>query len=195
MSCQYDSNYTIAPGVTYEQFTASFADGITCNATYLRPDPGGALIPWLYALFLLLLHLPACIIRAVRWESAQYLALGLAVMGIALCVQAYLSTRLKSDEVLVWMPLTLVLDVGAMLQMVVLIIEKHEFRPLRTALKESSMRAWQAIAAGLYHKPRTQAPQPAVPLLRMLDMHYISHAELMCRCSIECARRRSIERT
>ncbi|KAJ9638249.1 hypothetical protein H2199_006936 [Coniosporium tulheliwenetii] len=120
MSCQFASDYILAPGVKFGQFAASFAEHIICPETCLRPDPGGALIPWLYALFLLLFHLPACIIRAVRWESAQYLALGLAIVGITLCVQAYLSTGLKADEVLVWMPLALILDVGAMLQMVVL---------------------------------------------------------------------------
>jgi hypothetical protein len=52
--------------------------------------------------------------------------MGLAVLGIALTVQAYASTRLAAAEILVWMPLTLVLDVGAMLQMVVLIIEKYD---------------------------------------------------------------------
>lgn len=54
----------------------------------------------------------------------------LAALGIAVTTQAYVSTQLKADEVLVWMPLTLVLDVGAMLQMVVLIIEKHDERHL-----------------------------------------------------------------
>jgi hypothetical protein len=43
-------------------------------------------------------------------------------------VQAYVSTALNAAEVLVWMPLTLILDIGAMLQMVVLIIEKHDDR-------------------------------------------------------------------
>lgn len=169
MSCDYDLNYTIVAGATYGQFVDSFADGIICSATYLRPDPGGALLPWLYSLFLLLFHLPACIIRAVRWESAQYLALGLAVVGIALCIQAYFSTRLKADEVLVWMLLFLVLDVGAMLQMVVLIIERHGFRQLRSSLKVTSIRLGQAFATAWYPRRRSRPPPPSVPLLRMLE--------------------------
>jgi hypothetical protein len=52
--------------------------------------------------------------------------MGLAVLGIALTLQAFVSTGLAAAEVLVWMPLTLILDAGAMLQMVVLIIEKFD---------------------------------------------------------------------
>lgn len=31
------------------------------------------MIPWLLAVLLLIAHLPACFLRAVEWESAQYL--------------------------------------------------------------------------------------------------------------------------
>jgi hypothetical protein len=36
-------------------------------------DPGGSMMPWLLSLLLLFLHLPSVVIRAVQWESAQYL--------------------------------------------------------------------------------------------------------------------------
>lgn len=134
--------------------------------TYLRPDPGGALIPWLYALFLLLFHLPACIIRAVRWESAQYLALGLAVLGIALTIQSYEGTSLKAETVLVWMPLTLILDVGAMLQMVVLIIEKHGFRNLVQAFSNAVLK--------LGRKRRSRPPLAAAV---QIDLDLPAHPE------------------
>ncbi|KAH7077246.1 hypothetical protein FB567DRAFT_146200 [Paraphoma chrysanthemicola] len=128
MSCNFSSNYEIGFGITYAAFETLIE---VCPATYIRPDPGGAMMPWFLSLVLLLFHLPTCIIRAVRWESAQYMALGLAMLGITLTVQAYVSTALKAEEVLVWMPLTLVLDVGAMLQMVMLILEKHDERALK----------------------------------------------------------------
>lgn len=115
MNCNFEPNSTVIPGVKFGQFVDSFADGINCPPTCLRPDPGGTLVPWLYALFLLFFHLPACIIRALRWESAQYLALGLALFSVALCIQSYLSTGLDAGEVLVWMPLSLMLDIGAMM--------------------------------------------------------------------------------
>ncbi|KLU90991.1 hypothetical protein MAPG_09516 [Magnaporthiopsis poae ATCC 64411] len=129
MNCLLSPNSTIITGAAAWQFAASFAEDIECTSTYLRPDPGGALIPWLYAIFLLLFHLPACIIRALRWESGQYLALSLALLSVVLCIQSYTSTHLAPANILVWMPLTLMLDVGAMLQMVVLIIEKYDGRP------------------------------------------------------------------
>lgn len=102
------------------------------------------------ALLLLIFHLPTCVIRAVKWESAQYLALGLAVLGIALTIQAFISTALRAEEILVWMPLTLVLDVGAMLQMVILIVEKHDERLLpierRPAQPRNGWRVlWEAV--------------------------------------------------
>ncbi|KAH7013973.1 hypothetical protein EDB80DRAFT_569285 [Ilyonectria destructans] len=150
MSCQFAPNSTIVPGVEHWQFVKSIEAKVICPSTYLRPDPGGALIPWLYAVFLLLFHLPACIIRALRWESAQYLALSLALLSVAMCIQSYMSTRLAASKVLVWMPLTLMLDVGAMLQMVVLIVEMYEphgTRRLGNALQASLVRIWRAFVA------------------------------------------------
>jgi hypothetical protein len=112
------------------------------------------MMPWFLSLVLLLFHLPACVIRAVKWESAQYLALGLAVLGIALTVQAFVSTALRAEEVLVWMPLTLVLDVGAMLQMVMLILEKHDERLLPKELRPARPRRgsrvlWDAVGGSV----------------------------------------------
>ncbi|KAJ4162241.1 hypothetical protein NW765_010336 [Fusarium oxysporum] len=142
MNCNFKPNSTVIPGVKFGQFV----DGINCPPTHLRPDPGGTLVPWLYALFLLFFHLPACIIRALRWESAQYLALGLALFSVALCIQSYLSTGLDAGEVLVWMPLTLMLDIGAMMQIVVLIIEEHTLRRLGGAIAAFLRPIWVAIA-------------------------------------------------
>lgn len=97
MSCDWPDDFEIAPNVTYGSFEPI---GEVCPATYIRyvlynslyittqllgtltdksltchdrPDPGGSMMPWLPTLVLLFFHLPACIIRAVRWESAQYL--------------------------------------------------------------------------------------------------------------------------
>ncbi|KAF2034632.1 hypothetical protein EK21DRAFT_55852 [Setomelanomma holmii] len=133
MSCNFTASFELARNVTFAMFE-SISD--SCPRTYLRPDPGGAKLPWLFALLLLFFHLPTCVLRAVKWESAQYLALGLAILGVALTVQAFVSTAAAAAEVLVWMPLTLVLDVGAMLQMVILIIEKHDKRIIRRGRNE-----------------------------------------------------------
>jgi len=154
MSCQFSPDFSIAPNVTYSIFNSSFSLNTECPESYLRPDPGGALIPWLYALFLLLFHLPACIIRAVRWESAQYLALCLALFNVTVTIQSYVSTRLNPAQVLVWMPLTLLLDIGAMLQMVVLILEMpgYSVSVLLRALKEQIILIGRIIAEGSHRK-------------------------------------------
>ncbi|KAF2134154.1 hypothetical protein P153DRAFT_381335 [Dothidotthia symphoricarpi CBS 119687] len=155
MSCPFEPDFEIAPNVTFSAFEKTREE---CPKTYLRSASGGSMMPWLLVLFLLLFHLPSCIIRAVRWESAQYLALGLAVLAIAFTVQAYQSTALKPSEVLVWMPLTLVLDAGAMLQMVVLIIEKHDggVRELWAAVQHMLSSAKHAVLVGLFSSKRAE---------------------------------------
>ncbi|EXL42743.1 hypothetical protein FOCG_15188 [Fusarium oxysporum f. sp. radicis-lycopersici 26381] len=161
MNCNFKPNSTVIPGVKFGQFV----DGINCPPTYLRPDPGGTLVPWLYALFLLFFHLPACIIRALRWESAQYLALGLALFSVALCIQSYLSTGLDAGEVLVWMPLTLMLDIGAMMQIVVLIIEEHTLRRLGGAIAAFLRLIWVAIAVCGHKLPPPRGDQLEVGIV------------------------------
>lgn len=168
MNCNFKPNSTVIPGVKFGQFV----DGINCPPTYLRPDPGGTLVPWLYALFLLFFHLPACIIRALRWESAQYLALGLALFSVALCIQSYLSTGLDAGEVLVWMPLTLMLDIGAMMQIVVLIIEEHTLRRLGGAIAAFLRPIWVAIAVCGHSESGPERPQQNIQMPGMLITIY-----------------------
>jgi hypothetical protein len=54
----------------------------------------------------------------------QVLSLALAVFAAACTVQSFVSTRFKPEGVLVWMPLTLPLDAGAMMQLMALIVEE-----------------------------------------------------------------------
>lgn len=172
MDCGFKPNSTVIPGVQFRQFVDSLDDGIVCPSTYLRPDPGGTLIPWLYTLFLLFFHLPACIIRALRWESAQYLALGLALFGVTICIQSYLSTRLDAGEVLVWMPLTLMLDVGAMMQIVVLIIEKYDLRRLGYAIAAFFVSLWRGITVCGHVNSGTEQLQQSKETPDILPMIY-----------------------
>jgi hypothetical protein len=96
---------------------------------------------------------------------AQRQALGLAIFNIALTVQAYISTQLRAEEVLVWMPLTVLLDVGATLQMVVLIIEMHRhgdtrqrgLRVLCAALGQGFTDLRTSIARNLLQKQKPEA--------------------------------------
>lgn len=139
MACNFSPNQTVAiyqnQTFTYSQFTASIARNATCGGTtYIRPNVGGALLPWFYAVVLLIVHLPTVIIRATRWEKVQVISLALAAFAVATVVQSYASTKLKPEGVLVWMPLMLPLDAGAMMQLMVLIVEEEGLGRLYHAL-------------------------------------------------------------
>jgi len=93
------------------------------------------------------------------------------MLGIALTVQAFVSTALKAEEVLVWMPLTLVLDVGAMLQMVILILEKHDERLLPDELRPAQPRAgwrvlWEAVRDAVHRIKAKLAGNPNMNVAR-----------------------------
>jgi hypothetical protein len=92
--------------------------------SYLRPDSGNALIPWVLSSLLLILHLPLVLVRVLRWEKAQIWSLAMATFSIILTCLAYASTELQPDEILTWAPLPLVLDVGSVLQIFILLIEE-----------------------------------------------------------------------
>jgi hypothetical protein len=132
---------------TYGQFITSLNRNVPCGGpTYLRPDVGGSLLPWLYSFIALLVHLPIVIIRVARWDRVQVLSLALAALTIGVTLQTYKSTQLSPDKVLVWMPLALPLDAGSMLQLVVLIVEDVGVPGLRSAL------------FGIFSKPKISPP-------------------------------------
>ena len=87
---------------------------------------GGALVPWVYSIVILLVHIPVVIIRVVKWESVQTWCLGATVFTIAITAQAFASTRFRSDKILTWTPLLLVIDAGSMAQILFLIVEEYE---------------------------------------------------------------------
>ncbi|TKW55872.1 hypothetical protein CTA1_11755 [Colletotrichum tanaceti] len=99
--------------------------------TYLRPDPGGCLLPWPYTMAWILIHLPVTVLRT--------LSIILAFFSVYFTVQAYTS-HLPPAQILLWMPLPLVLDIGAMMQLVFLIVNENGTAILRSALKESVVR-------------------------------------------------------
>lgn len=70
----------------------------------------------------------------MRWEKVQVLSLALVAFAVAITVHSHVSTKLKPEGVLLWMPLMLPLDAGAMMQLMVLIVEEGELRGLGHAL-------------------------------------------------------------
>jgi len=142
MTCQFLPNFTIAENITFADFEASLKYSVRCSDTYLRPSAGGAMMPWVYLLISLICHIPSVIIRVVKWDPAQHIAMGLAAFGIAITIQSYTSTKMAPDQILSWMPVTVMPDVGTMLQIVVLILEEpgHSVNVLAKALRDTIMR-------------------------------------------------------
>ena len=101
--------------------------------SYIRPGSSNSLIPWIYSLVILFLHLPLVVIRVVRWETGQIWALAMATFSVILTIVAYWATGLDPEKILVWTPIALVLDVGAVMQIFILIAE------------EDGERAWHTI--------------------------------------------------
>lgn len=147
----------------YSDFIESIARNASCGtSTYFRPDIGGALMPFLYTIIILVVHVPTVCIRATRWEKAQILNLWLAAFNIALTLQGYGSTKLQPEGVLVWMPLMLPIDAGALLMMIVLIVEEYKFRPLWDGLRRKNDRRGTEIPGGTnrsLHKRNSSKPK------------------------------------
>lgn len=96
------------------------------GSSYLRPDIGGALLPWIYTAIVIVVHIPTVIIRVQRWEMVQTWCLAATLLTVVLYAQAYVSTAFAAEQVLTWTPLLLVIDAGSMLQLFVLVVEAGE---------------------------------------------------------------------
>ena len=114
--------------ITWAQVGSNAVKNLTTPhpVSYLRPDTAGALLPWIYTVVILIIHVPVVIIRVVRWQTVQYWCLVSTLLTVVTYVQAYISTRFDAAKVLVWTPLILVIDAGSMLQVFFLIIESKK---------------------------------------------------------------------
>lgn len=123
--CAQSPNATLGnTDITWAQAVSNTLDNtITPLLAYLRPDTGGALLPWIYTIVYLFVHIPVVLIRVVRWQAIQYWCLVSTFFSVVLYTQAYVSTRFEVAKVLVWTPLLLVIDAGSMLQVFFLVIE------------------------------------------------------------------------
>jgi hypothetical protein len=141
MSCLISPNTTIVGNFTWGEVSDTLSQNIACGTpTYLRPDVGGALMPWLFTAIQIVIHLPVIIVRVAHWEDVQTLSIVLAAFNIGLVSQAFAATKLAGEHVLVWSPMTLVLDAGAMLQLLLLVRTEHPnwMQELRGKFQKSS---------------------------------------------------------
>jgi hypothetical protein len=141
---------------TFSRFTSAYSLNLSCGpSTYLRPEKGGAIIPWPYLVVLVFVHAPVLWQRITHWENVQMVALSLAVFSVATTVVSYWSTALEADQVLVWMPLQLLLDNGAMSQLYLLIQAKdREFGSVWTTIQAAG-NPWR-----LFLTPRNRPNPP-----------------------------------
>jgi hypothetical protein len=65
------------------------------------------------------------IVRIARWDKTQLICLFISLLEAGIITQAYVSTHLTPNKVLVWSPISLVLPAGAMIQQLVLLVEMH----------------------------------------------------------------------
>lgn len=122
--CAQSPNATIgSTNITWAQAESNTLHNLTRTVSYLRPNTAGALLPWIYTVAILIVHIPGVFIRVVRWEAVQYWCLLSTFFTLIVYIQAYISTRFDAAKVLVWTPLILVIDAGSMLQVLFLIIE------------------------------------------------------------------------
>ena len=127
--CWQSSNMIIgSSNITWAQAGSNALNNLTTPRTvsYLRPDTAGALLPWIYTIIILVIHLPVVVIRVVRWQAVQYWCLVSTLLTVVTYAQAYISTRFDAAKVLVWTPLNLVIDAGSMLQVFFLIFESKK---------------------------------------------------------------------
>jgi hypothetical protein len=142
---------TIIDGFPLELWEDSLAHLALCGGnTYLRPDAGGALQPYIWTILEIILHTPTCILRLAKWEKVQMLSLCIAGLNIIISTQAYTSTKLDPSQVLVWNPVVLILDAGAMLQIYILILEKIKFRGFLRNLRRGATAPFLALSSRFF---------------------------------------------
>lgn len=105
------------------------------GSSYIRPDVGGALLPWIYTIIVIIVHVPMVVIRVVRWQMVQTWCLASTVLTLVITIQGYKSTSFAPEMILTWTPLLLVIDAGSMAQVLFLIVEdRHLLSRLRRKL-------------------------------------------------------------
>lgn len=134
--CPLDLNSTVSPSsnITWGQASNSSIQQFF-GPSYFRPEIAGALLPWTYAILVLIVHIPVVIIRVVKWQTVQTWCLAATLFTIAIEIQAYASTGFHADKILTWTPLLLLIDAGSMAQVFFLIVEDFSlFTRLRKVL-------------------------------------------------------------
>jgi hypothetical protein len=91
------------------------------NSSYIRPDIGVAIMPVIFTIPLFLTQCFALFTRLVfDWRDSQLLSHVIAFGGIVLTIVAYISTSLQASQIYVWTPVSLIVDVGTIMHLIVI---------------------------------------------------------------------------
>ena len=89
--CAQSPNATIGnTNITWAQAESYALNNLTTalRPSYLRPDTAGALLPWIYTIVILIVHIPVVFIRVARWEAIQYWCLVSTFFTVVIYTQA-----------------------------------------------------------------------------------------------------------
>lgn len=88
--------------------------------SYIRPDEGFAVMPWVFSAGLFLAHLASSVCRIFLqpYDRSQLLAIVLAVYAVAVTILAYQSTRFDGEKIFIWTPLMVAGDVAALIHLI-----------------------------------------------------------------------------
>jgi len=94
------------------------------GSSYIRPG-GFSLLPWIYTVIILTLHIPTAIIRVLRWETTQLWCLACTFLTFIGYIQEDISTGFSKETILVLAPLLLLIDAGSISQIIFLAADEN----------------------------------------------------------------------
>lgn len=97
------------------------------ESSYIRPAIGIAIMPVLFTIPLFLVQCFSLFTRLVfDWRDSQLLSHIIAFGSIFLAIVAYYSTSLTAAQIYVWTPVSLIVDVGTIMHLIVITREDPE---------------------------------------------------------------------
>jgi len=127
------------------------------SLTYIRPDEGITVMPWLYSSIFFTLHLPLVLVRVLKWNVGQWWSLVMAAFSLSIVSLTYASTQWDPEQIYAWQPVTLIGDVGAVVQVLVLVIEQSaEDDQHRNEDRRRILRSCRKYIPGIPRQPISQ---------------------------------------
>jgi hypothetical protein len=97
--------------------------------SHIRPDIGGATLPWLHAAFLLLLTIFVSIPRHLDRGgliTAICITFFFTLVTVSFTILSYCSTRFAADKVLTWLPLPAVAEYFSAVHLLIQLLQHND---------------------------------------------------------------------